>query len=251
MHQSLIEVWSLSDGRMIVLCFGWCNAYTSSDSHIHAYRYSSTVFVPENHENRVFLKYGYPLKSSGFCQSWKKKERKTQQTQPFQFFPRVAKAFVPELTEATFGCVVHARKTEICRFALGSVLQGWKTQSRISFPEVSQREQCICEAASQIGHQNQGAICKNVSCTRQSVAESIDHAHAKPSPAKRRGIQTFKRAYHEKWRERWHLCELWTSQYSCEMIGVSDSRACLPNSVLSCAELVREVHSVDCPVTFL
>ena len=39
------------------------------------------------------------------------------------FPPRVAEAFVPELTEATFGRVVHALKIEICRFALGSALR--------------------------------------------------------------------------------------------------------------------------------
>ena len=31
------------------------------------------------------------------------------------------------------------------------------------------------------------------------MAESIDHAPAKPSPVKRRRFQTFKKAYHEKW----------------------------------------------------
>ena len=31
------------------------------------------------------------------------------------------------------------------------------------------------------------------------MAESIDHAPAKPSPAKRRQFQTFKKASHEKW----------------------------------------------------
>ena len=38
------------------------------------------------------------------------------------FPPRVAEAFVPELTEATFGCVALAQKIEICRFAPGSAL---------------------------------------------------------------------------------------------------------------------------------
>ena len=31
------------------------------------------------------------------------------------------------------------------------------------------------------------------------MAESIDRASAKPSPAKRRRFQTFKKAYYEKW----------------------------------------------------
>ena len=33
----------------------------------------------------------------------------------------------------------------------------------------------------------------------ESMAESFDHAPAKPSPAKRRQFQTFKKASHEKW----------------------------------------------------
>ena len=48
---------------------------------------------------------------------------KKQQTQPFRFFQRVAEAFVPEHTEATFGRVGHALKIEICRFAFGSALR--------------------------------------------------------------------------------------------------------------------------------
>ena len=51
-----------------------------------------------------------------------KKSATDKQTQPFRFFQRVTKAFVPELTEATFGRVAHARKTEICRLALRSAL---------------------------------------------------------------------------------------------------------------------------------
>ena len=55
-------------------------------------------------------------------------------------------------------------------------------QNKKSFSEVSRREHRICEAASQIDLWNQGAICNNVLCARESMAESIDHAHAKPSP---------------------------------------------------------------------
>ena len=46
---------------------------------------------------------------------------------------------------------------------------------------------------------NQGAICENVSCMTESVAESIDRAPAKPFPVKRRRFQTFKKVHHEKW----------------------------------------------------
>ena len=56
----------------------------------------------------------------------------------------------------------------------------------------------FCEAASRVDR-NQGAICENVSCVTESMAESIDRAPAKLSPAKRTHFQTFKKAYHEKW----------------------------------------------------
>ena len=46
---------------------------------------------------------------------------------------------------------------------------------------------------------NQDAICQNVLCTTESMAEFIDRTPAKPSPAKRRGFQTFKKVHHEKW----------------------------------------------------
>ena len=75
-----------------------------------------------------------------------------------------------------------------------------KTQSRQSFSGVSRRrEHCIREAASPIDLWNQGAISKNVSCARESKAESVDHAPAKPSPSKVRCIQTFKTEDYEKW----------------------------------------------------
>ena len=55
--------------------------------------------------------------------------------------------------------------------------------------------QSFCEAASQ----TQGAICKNVSCLKESMAESVVRASAKPSPTKRRYFQMFMKACHEKW----------------------------------------------------
>ena len=61
----------------------------------------------------------------------------------------IAEAFVPELTKATFGHVAHARKIEICRFAVGSVLHvRERHEAKKSFSEVSQREHRIREAAS-------------------------------------------------------------------------------------------------------
>ena len=87
--------------------------------------------------------------------------KKQQQTRPFRFFQRVAEAFVPELTKATSGCVVHARKIEICWFALRSALcmhERHKAKKKVSW-----REHRIGEAASQIDLWNQRAICKYVS----------------------------------------------------------------------------------------
>ena len=54
------------------------------------------------------------------------------------------------------------------------------------------------EAASRIDR-NHGAICEKVLCTMESMAKSIDCTPAKPSPAKRRCFQTFKKVHHEKW----------------------------------------------------
>ena len=58
--------------------------------------------------------------------------------------------------------------------------------------------QSFREAASRID-QNQGAINKNIFCTMESMAKSIDHAPAKPSQTKRRRFQTFQKVHHEKW----------------------------------------------------
>ena len=54
------------------------------------------------------------------------------------------------------------------------------------------------EAASRVDR-NQGAICENVSCTMENMAESFNRAPAKPSLAKRRRFQTLKKGHHEKW----------------------------------------------------
>ena len=65
-------------------------------------------------------------------------EKQQEQTRPFQFFPRVAKAFVPELTEVTFGRVAHTRKTEVMQiYSQKCSARARKTQSRRSFSEVS------------------------------------------------------------------------------------------------------------------
>ena len=144
--------------------------------------------------NRAIRKYGQPLRSSWFCHSW----NNNKQSGPSQFFPRVAEVFVPELTEAMFGRIAHAGQTDICRFAFGSAV---RVHERHEAKKCSQRECHICKAASQIDLQNLGAICENASCSRESMADFIDCAPTKPSPAKRRCFQRCKKkkAYHEKW----------------------------------------------------
>ena len=74
-----------------------------------------------------------------------------------------------------------------------------KDVKQMKFLSSFTKKRCNHKAASQIDLQNHSAICKNVSCSRESMAESIDYAPAKPTPAKRRRFQTFKKAYHEKW----------------------------------------------------
>ena len=77
-------------------------------SYIHAYHYGSTIFIPENHENQQ----GVPeirIASQKFQILSVMGEKK--QKWPFQYFLRGAEGFVPELTEATFGRIAHARKT--------------------------------------------------------------------------------------------------------------------------------------------
>ena len=111
----------------------------------------------------------------------------------FNFSPRVAEAFVLELTEVTFGCVAHAWKTEIMQILLSEVLC-------VCVKDTKQKRflRSFRKAASWIDR-NQGAICENIWCTTESMAESIDCAPAKPSPPKRRCFQMFKKVHHEKW----------------------------------------------------
>ena len=99
---------------------------------------------------------------------------------------------MPEFTKASFGRIAHVQKIEICRFALGSALH---LHERQEAKKVFQREHHICEAASRLDLRNQSANCKNVLCSRESVADSIDRTPAKLSPAKRRRIQMFKKKH--------------------------------------------------------
>ena len=70
------------------------------------------------------------------------------------------------------------------------------------------------------------------------MAESVDHAPANPSSAKRSCFQTFKKAYLEKWlfliiEEKGDTCV--DSEVHCSVVK---------------SESVREVQNVDCPVIF-
>ena len=155
---------------------------------IHAYCYSYIIiFLPENNQNQEGIPEIRIASQKFWILSFMTQEQQTNTA--FPIFP-----------EATFGCAAHAWKIEICRFALGSALRMHERhEAKKSFSKVSRREYFICKAASQIDHWNQGAICKNILCSRESMVESIDHAPAKLSPAKRRCFQTFKKASHEKW----------------------------------------------------
>ena len=113
-----------------------------------------------------------------------------------------------------------------------------KDMKQKSFSEVSRKEYCICIAASRIGCRNQSAICKNVSCSRESMTESIDHAPAKLSPAKRRCFQMFDKPSHVG--EKGDTCVnyevpsavvKWFGWRTVSMIG--------KNCIFSCTELVR------------
>ena len=89
---------------------------------------------------------------------------KTTTNSAFPIFPESCRSFVPWHTEATLGRVARARKQKYVDLLSKS-----------------------------------SVICKNVSYRRKSMAESNDHASARPSPAKSRRFQTFEKACDEKW----------------------------------------------------
>ena len=126
-------------------------------------------------------------------------KKQQQQTLPSQFFPRVAEVFVLELTEVTFGCIAHAWKTEIMQ------IYSWKHSACVKDMKQNKFLWSFCKAASWID-QNRGAICKNALCTLENMAKSIDRAPAKPSPAKRRHFQTFKKVHHKTVDEKGDTC---------------------------------------------
>ena len=115
---------------------------------------------------------------------------KQQHTRPFRFSPSVAEAFLSETYRShcwTRCACAKDRNMQICSRKCSA--RARKSRSR-SLSEVSRGEHRIRGAASRIGLRNQSVICKNVSCLRESMAESIDRAPAKTSPAKRRRFQT-------------------------------------------------------------
>ena len=136
------------------------------------------------------------LSSSGFCHSCKI----DKQTQPSDFSLRVAEVFCTGNFRSHFWmwCACSKdRNMQICFWkCFAHARQTW---NRRSFFKIFQREHRIHEAARWIDLQNQGTICKNVSCVRENMAESISCTPAKLSLAKRRHFQTLKKAYHKKW----------------------------------------------------
>ena len=125
---------------------------------------------------------------------------KQETNTPFLIFPESSQSFSARTYWSHFwtcSACVKDRNMQICSWKCS--VRARKMWRKKSFSKVSWREHCICEAASRIDLQSQGAICKNVSRLRERMAESIDGAPAKPSPVKRRHFQTFKKASHEKW----------------------------------------------------
>ena len=137
---------------------------------------------------------------------------KQQQTQPFRFFPRGGEAFILELTKATVGHL-HIRERQKYADLLLEVrctcAKDTKQKFLWSFPKrTSHPWSCKPNRSLESGHY----LSKKVSCSRKSIAESIDNARSKLSPAKPWEV------FHHHWRERWHLHELWSLQNCCEMI---------------------------------
>ena len=153
---------------------------------IHAYRHSFIVVVPENQEDQQgILEIWIASQSFKFCNLWGKKPQKTpQQTGPFRFLPRVAEAFWTGTYQHLFGmccACMKDRNMEICTGKCSVCM--WKTWSGRSFFEISQREHST-KLQAEYSFRTQGAICRNVLCEKESIAESSDCAPVKPPPAK-------------------------------------------------------------------
>ena len=76
---------------------------------------------------------------------------------------------MPELTEVTFGRVAHTRKTENNADLLSARARKTRIKQKFRFLR------SFHEAASRVDRK-QSAICENVSCMMESMAESFDRA---------------------------------------------------------------------------
>ena len=168
-------------------------------------------------------------------------------------FPESSRSFCAGTYQSHFWTLCACskeRNMQICSWKYS--VHAWKTQSKKSFSGVSWKEHCIHEAASRIGLQNQGAICVNISCSRESMAKSIDRAPSKPSPAKRRRFQMFKKAFHEKWPfitidGKGDTCV--NSEVRSTFVKWLDWRPVECNRQKQCSQMHR-ISMVDCPVIF-
>ena len=141
------------------------------------------------------------------------------------------------------------RNMPICSWKCSAC--GQKTRSRRSFSKVSQREHCICEAASRIGLQNQGAICENECFMCEGKHGWVYCLHTYKT--RRRCFQTFKKAYHEKLPfitvdEKGDTCM--NSEVCNTVVKWLDwptSQAWLANSILGYMDSLRGVPSVGLP----
>ena len=139
--------------------------------------------------NSTFRKYGQPFKSSRFCHSWKATTTNTA----FSIFPKSSRSVCAGTYRIHFwtccSCAKDRNNADLLLEVLCACVKDTKQKKFL---------RSFCEAGSWIDR-NQGAICENILCTTESMAESIDRAPAKLSPVKRRRFQMFKKVHHEKW----------------------------------------------------
>ena len=159
---------------------------------LHAYCYGLTVFVPENHGNQ----WRVPeilIASQKFPDPVIYEKKTIDKHCLFRFFPESSWSVCAGTYQSHFWTCCTCAKYRNNACLLSEVFCAWVKDTK-----QNKFLQSFCKAASRIDL-NRGAICKNVLCTMESMAESIDHAPVKPSPAKRRRFQMLKKVHHEKW----------------------------------------------------
>ena len=176
---------------------------------------TTTVFVPENRENQWCV-LEIQIASQKF-QTLSFMKTTTMNT-AFLIDPGSCRSFCAWTYRSHFWlCCTGTkdRNMQICSRKCSAHAQ--KTPSRRSFSKVSGREHPIRAAASWIDLQNQGTICKNVLCTRESMVESIDSAPAKPSPVKMKRFQASSHSRALSANKRSQLCRISNDGAQCRL----------------------------------